>query len=280
MSLLPGSAHTTASELAKLYAQHIKDKVVLVTGTSPGSIGSAFAHAIVCAQPGQLIIAGRDPYKIKETMDSLTAKCATTRIRTLDLDLASFAAVHRAAKEVNGWNDVPHIDVLVNNAGLMATAWETSPDGYEIDLATNHLGPFLFTNLIMNKIIASPEPRVITVSSSLHRLGPFRFDDYNFHVRTQHLPCSINVNNEAKTNRFVQEGESYNMWQAYGQSKTANSLMAISLAEMLGAKHNLTSLTLHPGVVNSNLFAQVPLSAIQSMSMIHIYAMLIPIYIY
>lgn len=59
------------------------------------------------------------------------------------------------------------------------------------------------------------------------------------------------------------------MWQAYGQSKTANSLMAISLAELLGAKHNLTSLSLHPGVVNSNMVAQVPLSAIQSMSMAH-----------
>ena len=84
------------------------------------------------------------------------------------------------------------IDILVNNAGLMATAWETSPDGYEIDLATNHLGPFLFTNLIMNKIIASPAPRVITVSSSLHRLGPFRFDDYNFHVCAQHFLSSVN----------------------------------------------------------------------------------------
>lgn len=192
MSLPPGVVHKTASELAELYAEHIKDKVVLVTGTSPNSIGSAFVHAIVCSQPGHLIIAGRDSYKIKETTDSLTLKCASTRIRTLNIDLSSFASVHRAAKEVNGWSDIPHIDILVNNAGLMATAWETSPDGYEIDLATNHLGPFLFTNLIMNKIIASPAPRVITVSSSLHRLGPFRFDDYNFHVCAQHFLSSVN----------------------------------------------------------------------------------------
>ncbi|EDU45970.1 FabG Dehydrogenase with different specificities related to short-chain alcohol dehydrogenase [Pyrenophora tritici-repentis] len=225
-------ASLSAKGIAKSYASVIQGKVILTTGVSPSGLGAAFLKAIAALQPALLILAGRNISKVKETASQLAAENPTISIksRILQLDLSSLEAVRTAANTVNSWSDVPHIDVLVNNAGIMATDYALSPEGYESQFATNHLGPFLFTNLIMGKLQASAAPRVVMVSSDGHRLGSFRFDDYNFH-----------------------HGETYNRWQAYGQSKTANMLMAIALAEKLGAKHNLLSFSLHPGVIGTGL---------------------------
>lgn len=170
----------SASELAILYESQIKGKVVLTTGVSPGGIGAAFVAGIARAQPTLLILAGRNIAKVQQTADAVSA--TGVKVRMLELDLVSLAAVRSAADKVNSWDDVPHIDVLVNNAGVMAIDWEPSPEGYDSQLAANHLGPFLFTNLIMGKLLESPAPRVVNVTSDGHRLSPFRFDDYNFRV--------------------------------------------------------------------------------------------------
>ncbi|OTA58343.1 NAD(P)-binding protein [Hypoxylon sp. EC38] len=224
----------TARELADLYASHIKGKIVLATGVSPGGIGAAFVLGIVRAQPELIILAGRNPSKVKQTADAVSA--TGVKVRTLEIDLASLSAVRAAAEKVNGWNDVPRIDVLVNSAGVMAINWAPSPEGYDGQLVSNHLGPFLFTNLIMGKLLKSPAPRVVNVTSEGHRLSPFRFDDYNF-----------------------RDGEYYHKWQSYGQSKIANMLMAISLAEKLGPKHKLSAFSAHPGLVVSNLAGHLKL---------------------
>ncbi|XXG99262.1 hypothetical protein Hte_005599 [Hypoxylon texense] len=218
----------SAGELAVRYASHIEGKVVLTTGVSPGGIGAGFVAGIARARPALLVLAGRNPARVQRTADALSA--AGARVRVLELDLVSLAAVRAAADTVNGWDDVPRIDVLVNNAGVMAIDWIPSPEGYDSQLAANHLGPFLFTNLIMGKLLKSPAPRVVNVTSDGHRLSPFRFDDYNF-----------------------RDGEFYNKWLSYGQSKTANMLMAISLAEKLGPKHNLSAFSVQPGLVTTNL---------------------------
>ncbi|KAI2483813.1 Retinol dehydrogenase 13 [Pyrenophora tritici-repentis] len=225
-------ASLSAKGIAQSYASVIQGKVILTTGVSPSGLGAAFLKAIAALQPALLILAGRNISKVKETASQLAAENPTISIksRILQLDLSSLEAVRTAANTVNSWSDVPYIDVLVNNAGIMATDYALSPEGYESQFATNHLGPFLFTNLIMGKLQASAAPRVVMVSSDGHRLGSFRFDDYNF-----------------------DHGETYNRWQAYGQSKTANMLMAIALAEKLGAKHNLLSFSLHPGVIGTGL---------------------------
>ncbi|BCS20892.1 putative short-chain dehydrogenase [Aspergillus puulaauensis] len=218
---------TTAEELAGHFPAEIKDKVVLTTGPSPTSIGATFVEAIARAQPALIILAGRNPSKLQKTADAISQKQPQVPVRLLQLDLGSLAAVREAAAEVKSWDDVPHIDVLVNNAGIMATNFALSPDGFENQFATNHLGHFLFTNLIMGKILASRSPRVVNVSSDGHRLSPIRWADYNF-----------------------REGETYNKWTAYGQSKTANILLAVSLAEKLGSK-DLLAYSLHPGVISS-----------------------------
>lgn len=176
------NATTTAAELVADLTARIKGKVILTTGVSPGSLGATFAEAIAKAQPAVLILAGRNPAKVDETAKAITATHPGVNVRTLTLDLGSLAKVREAATEVNSWEDVKHIDVLVNNAGIMATEYTRSLDGFESQFATNHLGPFLFTNLIMDKILASHKPRVVNVSSDGHRLHPIRFFDYNFSV--------------------------------------------------------------------------------------------------
>ncbi|OTA07746.1 Short-chain dehydrogenase/reductase [Trichoderma parareesei] len=227
---------TTADELVKDLAGEIANKVVLVTGVSQGTLGGIFLEYIVKANPSRLILAGRTLSKAQQTADALKAAHPDIDIRTLQVDLSSLADVRDAAAKVNSWGDVPHIDVLVNNAGIMAIPHQVTVDGFEMQFGSNHLGPFLFTNLIMDKILASKAPRIVNVSSSGHRLNPIRFFDYNFG-----------------------DGETYNRWQAYGQSKTANMLMAVSLAEKLGSR-GLTAFSLHPGTIMTHLGEHIDFS--------------------
>lgn len=189
------SVSKTASSLARLYAAQIKGKVVLTTGVSQSGIGSAFIKAIASSQPSLLILAGRNAAKAQETAQVLEAENpdSPVKVRTLELDLSSLAAVRAAADTVNKWPDVPHIDLLVNNAGIMAVDYALSPDGYESQFATNHLGPFLFTNLIMDKILASVRPRIVMISSDGHQLCPIRFYDYNFRVSPTITPECMHI---------------------------------------------------------------------------------------
>jgi len=175
-------ATSTAPQLVAALANEIRGKTILTTGVSPGGIGAAFVEAVAVAQPSTLILAGRNAAKVQATTDAITKANPGVKIRTLQLDLSSLDAVRAAAAEVSSWNDVPVIDVLVNNAGIMAVDFALTVDGFESQLASNHLGPFLFTNLIMDKISASKSPRIVNVSSDGHRLHPIRFADYNFDV--------------------------------------------------------------------------------------------------
>ncbi|KAI2616056.1 NAD(P)-binding protein [Hypoxylon sp. NC1633] len=224
----PYGAETTADELIKDFAAEIKGKVILTTGVSPGGLGATFVETVAKAEPAWLILASRKTEKVKETLDTIASAHPNVKLRALQLDLGSLAAVREAAATVNSWDDIPHIDVLVNNAGIMATDFALTPEGFESQLGTNHLGHFLFTNLIMDKLLKSKAPRVISVSSDGHRISPFRFGDYNF-----------------------RDGENYDRWRAYGQSKTANILMAVSIAKKLGPRVHAYSL--HPGVIQTHL---------------------------
>ncbi|KAH8895933.1 NAD(P)-binding protein [Thozetella sp. PMI_491] len=217
---------TTGDELIKVLGSEIKGKVVLTTGVTKGGIGGTFVETIAKAGPALLILASRNLTKTQETADAIHAAAPDVKVRLLQLNLGSLAAVCEAAATVNAWDDVPSIDVVVNNAGLMATDFALTEDGFESQFGTNHLGHFLFTNLIMSKVLASQGRRIVSVSSDGHRLNPMRWADHNF-----------------------SNGETYNRWHAYGQSKTANILMALSLAEKLGPRHGLVAVSLHPGVV-------------------------------
>ncbi|KAK3689316.1 putative short-chain dehydrogenase [Podospora appendiculata] len=198
--MAPYNARTTSEEVVRDLADQIKGKVILTTGVSPASIGATFVKSIAAAKPSLLILAGRNAAKIQETADAITAANPDIKVRLLELDLGSLAEVRKSAALVNSWDDVPVIDALANNSGIMATEFALTVDGFERQFGTNHLAHFLFTNLVMSKILASKAPRVVSVSSDAYMLSPIRFDDVDF-----------------------KKGETYNKWQAYGQSKTGNT---------------------------------------------------------
>ncbi|KAF8877565.1 putative short-chain dehydrogenase [Gymnopilus junonius] len=203
----------TANELVERYADYIKDRVIITTGVSPNSLGAYFVQTIAKARPAWLILASRDVKKAEKTQAAIAASHPDIKTRIIQVDLESLQSVRDAAAVVNSWSDIPVVDVLVNNAGMLVDDYSVTVDGVERQLAANHLGHFLFTNLIMDKILASKAPRVVNVSSEGHRLNQFRFDDYNF-----------------------EDGKTYDILRAYGQAKTANILMATSLAQKLGQK--------------------------------------------
>lgn len=150
-------------------------------------------------------------------------------MRTLGLDLSSFASVRKAAAEVNAWEDVS-IDVLINNAAIYGQPYSKTEDGIESHFQTNHLGPWLLTNLIMPRIVAAGRgARIVNVSSRGHQASDVRWDDCNFEARP----------------------EEYNPFVAYGQSKTANILFTVALAEKL-ASEGVKSYALHPGAIRTN----------------------------
>ncbi|KAL9597619.1 MAG: hypothetical protein Q9179_004207 [Wetmoreana sp. 5 TL-2023] len=229
-------AQTAADVIVRDLSSEIVNKVVLTTGVSPGGLGAFFNQYIASAKPALLILAGRNPAKIQEAAESLVEEHSDVQVRTLRLDLESLKQIREAADSVNGWSDVPQIDVLVNNASTMACEYTKTEDGFERQFATNHLGPFLFTNLIMAKILASESPRIVNVSSNGHRLSQIRWPDIGF-----------------------SDGQLYNKWRAYGQSKTANILHAVALAMKLGKK-GLTAVSLHPGVIHTNLARHLDLN--------------------
>ncbi|RDX44010.1 dehydrogenase [Lentinus brumalis] len=225
----PGfNASTAAEEVAAVLSSHIAGKTILVTGVTPGGLGAHFAKVVAAHKPKLLILAGRSVPKAAETARELEAAHPGVATRTLELDLGSQAQIRKAAAEVLSWPEP--IDVLVNNAGIMATPYGKTVDGIESQFGTNHIGHFLFTNLIMPKLLESKQgPRVVNVSSNGHRLSDIRWDDFNF-----------------------QDGKTYNKWLAYGQSKTANILFSVGLAQRLGSK-GLKAFSLHPGTIMTNL---------------------------
>lgn len=251
MSTIPSRKENSPTLVAK-YASIIKGKTIITTGASPTSVGGTFAVCVAAASPALLILAGRNTAKLQQTADTIAAAHPSVPVRLLKLDLASLEGPRKAAEEVNSWADVPKIDVLVNNAGIMAVDYALSPEGIESQFMSNHLAHFLFTNLIMDKILASEAPRVVNVTSDGHRLGHMRWDDLNYDV-SPHITCSI-VSTSALTHYVSQGGKTYERWNAYGQSKTANMLMVLSLAEKLG-KRGLLAYSLHPGLIMATSLA-------------------------
>ncbi|KAJ5887390.1 hypothetical protein N7495_007431 [Penicillium taxi] len=223
---------TTANEVAAYCSSAIEGKVVLVTGISPKGLGAEFCLSIAKHAPSLIILAGRNAAKSQETSTAIHDVAPSVQTRFLELDLTSQAQIREAAKVVMKYADVSHIDILLNNAGVMAGLYQKTVDGIEMQFASNHIGHFLFTNLIMEKLV-SPDAegmcRVVNVSSDGHRLSPVRFKDWNF-----------------------DDGKAYQQWRAYGQSKTANMLFSIALSIKLRHK-GLVSVSLHPGVISTNL---------------------------
>jgi NAD(P)-dependent dehydrogenase (short-subunit alcohol dehydrogenase family) len=253
---------TDASDVAAAFLTSVKGRTFLITGVNKLGVGYATAVALASQSPRRLILAGRSQAKLQECADALGNTYQAVDFRPLVLDLSSQKSVRAAAAELLSWEDTPAIDVVINNAGVMNIPNRTlSEDGIELHLATNHIGHFLFTNLIMSKIIASAAnsspgtARVINVSSMATVASPLRASDLNWEKPTLELPEGERPNLDlmAAAAVVVDETMSYIPMGAYGQSKTANILYSVALNERLHGKYGVTSIALHPGEVKTEL---------------------------
>jgi NAD(P)-dependent dehydrogenase (short-subunit alcohol dehydrogenase family) len=216
---------TTSEEVAEKFSSQIKGRVFLITGATFGGIGAEAGRILANNGAKLVILAGRSLENLEITAANIKKETPHAELRPLVLDLSSLASVRKAAAEVNSYEE--NIDVLINNAGVMGNPYTETEDKLESQFGTNHVGHFLLTNLILNKLMASPSPRVVNLTSVGHGIGPVLFDDIGF-----------------------SGGKKYDRWHAYGQSKTANILFTKELAK----RHpELVALAVHPGAIGTNL---------------------------
>jgi NAD(P)-dependent dehydrogenase (short-subunit alcohol dehydrogenase family) len=198
----------------------------LVTGVTSG-LGEVTARELARAG-AEVVLAARNPEKLEQTVSSIRAELPAARLVPLTLDLADLSSVRRAATEASARGP---LDVLVNNAGVMATPQSRTRDGFELQLGTNHLGHFALTGLLLEPLVASGDARVVTVSSLMAR---------SVRGMSLHDPRSS-------------EGR-YRKWNAYGQSKLANLLFTFELDRRARAAGlPVTAVAAHPGYTRTNL---------------------------
>ncbi|KAF9005107.1 hypothetical protein BDQ17DRAFT_1408464 [Cyathus striatus] len=216
---------TTIQEIAAAYPGTVEGRTYLITGSTSG-LGLTFSKFVAQEGAATVVITGRSEEKLAKALDEVKATAsAKTTVKTLFLDQESQDSIRHAAEQItSGALGIPKIDVVLNNAGIMAVDYKTI-DGYERHFFCNHLSHFLFTNLIMSHIV-SPGGRIINVSSMGHAQGSVRFEDINF-----------------------KNGEVYDKWQAYGQSKSANILFSKGLNKRLSESKGIQSFAVHPGVI-------------------------------
>ena len=212
--------------------------------------------------PALLIIAGRTPSKVQECIDALKKEYPNTGYRALQLDLSSQKAVRTAAAELLSWTDVPKLDIIVNNAAVMVIPERTlTEDGIELQFGTNHIGHFLFTNLIMPKILAAAASnpkgatRVVNVSSFSPTWSTMRWSDLNQYKINKTLPSDEQPPYNVHRDWGVKDPEnaSYLPLEGYNQSKVANVLFSVALNNRLYDQHGILSFALHPGVIKTEL---------------------------
>ncbi|KAH9900633.1 hypothetical protein F4778DRAFT_152637 [Xylariomycetidae sp. FL2044] len=251
---------TTGTEVAETFKDRIRGRTVLITGTSPNSIGEATALAVARGAPALLILASRTQAKLRavarrihdEVLGSAGESIVTT-VRTVVVDLASQRSVREAAARVRTLTS--RLDVLINNAGVSLSTKQWSPDGVELTFATNHLGPFLLTRLLLPLLeegARNGKPgatRVINVSSSAYLISPMRFSDYNFEGKPLASDEQPRKNLPA---HLYAEIDGFPGTIAYGVSKTANILFCVALNDRLGSR-GIRSLAVYPGDILTGL---------------------------
>ena len=215
-----GEASTADEVVAGL---DLSGLLFVVTGASSG-LGEESAQAL-SAGGGRVVIAARDPAQNAAAAERIRASVPGADLALLELDLADLASIERFAARAAA--DFDRIDVLINNAGVMACPEGRTADGFETQFGTNHLGHFALTARLMPRLLKAPEPRVVTVSSAGHSISDVDVSDPNF------------------------ESTPYDPWVAYGRSKSANAHFAAELARRFGDR--LLSFAVHPGAIATRL---------------------------
>lgn len=212
--------HWTAKEIPDL-----SGKIAIVTGANNG-IGYDTARELA-KKNATVIMACRNTEKGEAAARSIVNEYPQAKVIVRQLDLANLSSVKSFAQSFH--SDYDRLDMLINNAGVMAIPYGKTADGFERQFGTNHLGHYALTGLLLDLLLGTEYSRVVTVSSTGHRTGRINFEDPN---------CE----------------ESYSKWGAYGQSKLANLLFAYELQRRLDtAGSSSISVAAHPGYTATNL---------------------------
>ena len=207
-------------------------RTAIVTGANSG-LGLITARELARAG-ARVVLACRDTEKGGSAVAEIQAAAPGATVELEALDLGSLESVRAFAKRYRGGHE--SLDLLVNNAGVMAPPRRETADGFELQIGTNHLGHFALTGLLIDAMNGRDDARVVTLTSGAHRMGHIAFDD-------------------------LQSESGYKRWRAYGQSKLANLLFALELDRRLrAAGSGIKSVAAHPGYAATNLqFAGPPL---------------------
>ena len=206
-------------------------RTALVTGANSG-LGLRTAEALAAAG-ARVLLGCRNAEKAAVALASVRSRASGAAPEVVSLDLADLDAVAAAASHVAG--SVDRLDLLVNNAGVMALPLRRTPQGHEMQFGTNHLGHFALTGHLLACLLHAPAPRVVTVASQGHRMGRIRWDDPDW-----------------ERGRYV-------AWLAYGQTKLANLLFTTELdRQATEAGSSLVAAAAHPGYSRTHLTAAGP----------------------
>jgi len=202
----------------------------IVTGANSG-LGLAAARELA-RHGASVVMACRDLAKGARAKQEVEQQVPDARLELAGLDLADLASVAAFAEEFRSANE--RLDLLINNAGVMAPPRRDTKDGFELQFGTNHLGHFALTARLIGAMEGRPDARVVTLSSNAHKLGRINFDD-------------------------LQSQRRYFRWTAYNQSKLANLLFALELHRRLrAAGSSVKSVAAHPGYAATNLQTAAP----------------------
>jgi NAD(P)-dependent dehydrogenase (short-subunit alcohol dehydrogenase family) len=202
-------------------------KTALITG---GNSGIGYEAALELARHGAFtIIACRSASRGEVALRRIKEADSSSKVALMLLDLGDLSSISAFVQRFSEAHE--QLDVLVNNAGIMATPYRTTKDGFESQFGTNHLGHFALTAKLMPSILAAPSARIVNVSSVGHRRGDIDF------------------------NTLLMDRSNYKRWRAYYRSKLANLLFTYEMHRRLGRAQidNMSSLAAHPGVARTNL---------------------------
>ncbi len=219
---------------------HQKGKIAIVTGANTGL---GYQTALALAGKGiTVILACRNMQKAEDAKNRILSKYADAQVECREIDLSKLKSVRAFA-----WNFLKsynHLDVLINNAGILMPPFSLTEDGFESQMAANYFGHFLLTNLLLDTLTNTPGSRIISLSSLAHKRGSINFDDLQFEKK-------------------------YSAFKAYAQSKLSCLIFAIELQRRLhDAQQPTISLAAHPGISDTEIMRFLPKFMVLSLPLI------------